>query len=268
MKNYHFFINSAVKNSHDTGRPKNGMFVAVPTELKDVTKDVSPGHWRVQAVIATMPNKRILIINSYFPVDQRTMNVNDNDLFETLEAIDKVINDNDFETLIVTGDLNADFVRNSGHVRTVMNFLAERNLMKTWDNFEIEFTCMHEANNVTSTSTIDHFFYNEAAADSIVDAGVLSIPENSSDHCPIYCVIDAAEVPTKHTKTIDSKPRPSWKKAEQEEKENYHNLLKVKLENLEIPQCVEMCSDVHCSDDNHQTAIDDYAASIFEALDS
>ena len=44
MKNYHYFINSAVKNSHDTGRPKNVMFVAVPTELKDVTKDVSPGH--------------------------------------------------------------------------------------------------------------------------------------------------------------------------------------------------------------------------------
>ena len=42
----------------------------------------------------------------------------------------------------------------------------------------------------------------------------------------------------------------------------------MKLENLEIPSCVEMCSDVHCNDDNHQTAIDDYAANIFEALDS
>ena len=42
----------------------------------------------------------------------------------------------------------------------------------------------------------------------------------------------------------------------------------MKLENQEIPQCVEMCSDVHYSDDNHQTAIDDYAANIFEAMDS
>jgi hypothetical protein len=32
---------------------KMGMFISVPLELRDITKDVSPNHWRVQAIVIT-----------------------------------------------------------------------------------------------------------------------------------------------------------------------------------------------------------------------
>jgi hypothetical protein len=158
MSNFYSFIKPAVKNNHDNGRPKNEMFISIPLELRDVTKDVSPNHWRIQAIIISVVNKKILLINSYFPTDKGTFNLNDNEALETLEDINSTINDNQFDKLIWTGDLNADFVRNSGHVRAVSNFLGERNLVKTWDKFDADFTHVHEANGVTSTSLIDHFF--------------------------------------------------------------------------------------------------------------
>ena len=100
MENNFCFINPAVKSAHDNGRPKNGMFISIPNILREKTKDVSPGHWRIQAVKISFDDQRILIINSYFPVDKRTVNFNNNnDLLETLEAVDKVINDKDFDTL-------------------------------------------------------------------------------------------------------------------------------------------------------------------------
>ena len=36
----------ATKESFE-GRPKNGMFIVIPKELKSMAEDVSPHHWRV-----------------------------------------------------------------------------------------------------------------------------------------------------------------------------------------------------------------------------
>ena len=38
---------------------KNGMFIAVPDEIKELVVDVSPNHWRVQAI--TLHNSNFLI---------------------------------------------------------------------------------------------------------------------------------------------------------------------------------------------------------------
>ena len=37
----------------------------------------------------------------------------------------------------------------------------------------IDFTCVHAVNDVTTTSTIDHFIYNDAGEDFIEDAELL-----------------------------------------------------------------------------------------------
>ena len=42
LKDAHVIFKSAIKNSHDNGRPKNGMFIAVPLEMKEYVLDVSP----------------------------------------------------------------------------------------------------------------------------------------------------------------------------------------------------------------------------------
>ena len=268
MENHYCFIKPAVKNNHDKGRPRNGMFISIPLVLRDVTKDVSPNNWRVQAIIINVKNKRILLINSYFPTDKGTVNLGDNEAIETLIAIGSTIEDNEFDTLIWTGDINADFVRNSGHVKAVNNFINDRKLLKTWDKFDVDFTCVHEVNNVTTTSTIDHFIYNDADEDFIEDAGVVSLVDNNSDHCPIYCVIDCELITVQKPKESSCPQRPCWKKADIEEKSNFVNILDQKLRELEIPLCAGNCNDIHCKDAEHIDNIDDYASNVFELLES
>ena len=78
----HIFFKRAVMES-TYGRPKNGMFIAVPKEMKENVKDISPNHWRTQAVIVRTLECDILVINSYFPTDPKTQNFDTADLLQT-----------------------------------------------------------------------------------------------------------------------------------------------------------------------------------------
>ena len=42
LPDFQFLINPAVKNSHDKGRPKNGMFIAFPRNIESYLTDVFP----------------------------------------------------------------------------------------------------------------------------------------------------------------------------------------------------------------------------------
>ena len=64
-------------------------------------------------------------------------------------------------------------------------------MIKSWDKFELDFTCHHEINGVTYLSAIDQ---NEALDDCIDQAGVLHMIDNSSDHSVIYCVVDVGDI--------------------------------------------------------------------------
>ena len=44
---------------------ENMMFIAVPKKIKENVLKVSP-HWRIQAVISSTSNSKVLIINTYF----------------------------------------------------------------------------------------------------------------------------------------------------------------------------------------------------------
>ena len=68
---HHCFIKPALKTNHDKGRAKNGMFVAVPNCIKNQVSDVSPGHWRIQALTISTSTSTTLLINSYFPTDPK-----------------------------------------------------------------------------------------------------------------------------------------------------------------------------------------------------
>ena len=186
LPNFHIVFKAAKKDTFDKGRPKNGMFIALPSKYKEQVTDISPDYWRVQAVTINCGNARILLINSYFPVDSRNLDFNDNELLETIASILSVIDNNDFSDLIWCGDINADFIRATGHVQKVTDFVNDLKLTKAWDFFEADLTCVHEINDITYLSKIDHFFWNSDVTTYIEDCGVLNILENDSDHLPIY----------------------------------------------------------------------------------
>ena len=117
----YIFKKKPLKDSMD-GRPKNGMFIAVPNEIKELVVDVLPNHWRVQAITLQAPSNRLLIINSYFPNDPKTSEFDTSELLTTLSAINSVMEGNEFDNIIWTGDINADFMHT---VHTVHKYYRE-----------------------------------------------------------------------------------------------------------------------------------------------
>ena len=108
LPNSHIIFKPSVKEGQH-GRPKGGLFISVPDYFKECVKDVSPPHWRVQAILVTLENSVKLIFNLYFPTDQLTIDFNDEDLLETIAAINSVIEKNDFNNVIYSGDFNTHF---------------------------------------------------------------------------------------------------------------------------------------------------------------
>ena len=85
----HIIVNPAVKETHTKGRAKGGLFISVPSYFRNNIQDISPGYWRLQAVLVKTQGSIILLINSYFPVDPRTVNIDEteiNQFFKILET--------------------------------------------------------------------------------------------------------------------------------------------------------------------------------------
>ena len=261
LPNSHIFFKSAVKNNQNFGRAKNGMFVAVPDALKEKFNDVSPTYWRVQAVTFVSS----LILNVYFPTDPGTIEYNDNELSETLQVIEQVINDNPAAQVLIAGDLNSDFSRNSGHVNDVKTFIENLGLKISWSKFHVDFTHVTVRNDAVFTHILDHFLWGEGTDRDIIDAGVIHHVDNESDHCPIFCCFNVPPIstPVNHSSTKPSKP--NWKNSSPEEKIRFAETLSVKLDHVDIPLSVE-CDDPSCDKPEHRADIDNYVEEVLNAI--
>ena len=267
---FQFFINPAVKNDQDRGRPKNGMFICVPNKIKSKVTDVSPGHWRIQAITISSDTARTLVINSYFPFDRREpedgAQVENDDLIDTLGVIRNIITSIECDAVVWAGDINADFARNNRHTMLVQELLQELNLAKAWDKFEIDFTCVYEREGVSYTSVLDHFFFSDALNSEITEAGVVHHVDNSSDHSPVYCILRSITLHNSVICNVPSHPKPSWRRADLMEKQNFKTSLELRLESIVIPTQVSECKDTHCQDETHLAAVDWFAAELMEGL--
>ena len=112
-------------------------------------------------------------LNTYFPTNPSCTDFDETDLLLTLSGVKEVIDNHDFDRLVWTDDINVDFPRNTKFARPINEFICELDISKSWDIQEIDFTHACEVNGVTHASTIDHFFWNSSADDSVIDAVVL-----------------------------------------------------------------------------------------------
>ena len=191
---------------------------------------------------------KILLVNTHFPTDPSNDEFDETELLLTLSDINTVVMNHDFDRLIWAGDINADFNRNTRLVKLIRDFISELDVCKSWDKFEIDFTHAHEVNDTLHVSTIDHFFWNSTKTDSIIDAGVLHLSHNLSDHSPVFCKMETRVESKQISSIYDAKRNgnPCWKKATECERKSYYDDLNTRLKNLTITACLLNCSDVHC----------------------
>ena len=217
LKNYTVLPKPAHKDfqSLDYGRPKGGLATVIPTSLRKYVTVLNCQSWRLQPLKFCIGGESILLINSYFPTDERNDEVNE-ELINILAEIRVLVSSQYFSSLVILGDLNCDFSRASGHVSSVRNFAFELNLYASlWSDFEFDFTYMCEnQNGELRTSTIDHFLLLNRDRNKVIDAGVVHNIDNLSDHEPIYLKLSInADIERETSSDPILKSRPKWKLA-------------------------------------------------------
>ena len=215
---------------------------------------------------------KVLIINSYFPTDPRDNDFDSTDLDSTLLAIESVISDNVFDSVIWCGDINADFTRSTRFTTRVNEFVTENSFEDAWKKFQIDYTHVFEKDGHTYTSTLDRFFWSEKITGCVKEADVLHLLSNTSDHCPVYCKLDVGGIGITNiqeaTRPSKSNNVPSWKKATAEQRGDYRILLEEQLKTIKVPVTPCACSNVHCDSSDHTAETDQYLIEILEAVRS
>ena len=145
--------------------------------------------------------------------------------------------------------INADFLRDTVFTSNIIRFV-EKAFEKSWDKYPIAFTQVFEPEEYTYTST--HFFWSDGISCNVVVANVLHLPNNTSDNCPIYCIVDIKTMPPKkRILTNQQQSNPSWKRATDEQKANFKTTLENKPQLIDFPSDLYFCRDVHCKDECH-----------------
>ena len=264
LPDHHIIFNPAEKVGLE-GRPINGMYIAVPKSMKEMVKDVTPKQSkRVQGILLTIDMRRFLIINTYFPTDPKTSNFDETELLSTLSNVKQIIDVNTFDQILWAGDINTDFRRNTRYVKIVDDFVQELNLCKSWDDFDMDFTHITERDDKTYTSIIDHFFWNQEAKESITDAGAIYLPDNLSDHSPIYCKVTVDfNQQCNSTPRRPRKPVPVWNKATEEDKKGYYRYIEKNLQYVNLSHAeVLKCKNIKCGDEIHKAEVDEFVKDV------
>ena len=127
---YEIFSLSAYKNTVqiNSGRPSGGLaFLYHPSLSKFISRVTCPNSYRVQGLKLNLPNDPYIFINCYFPVDNRNDAIDD--LINVLQDIKYIVDSCEPNCKVVLlGDLNADFSRDTAFVTFLKDFLTENNL--------------------------------------------------------------------------------------------------------------------------------------------
>ena len=188
LKGNDYISRKALPEFHVIFKPatKNGMFIALPVNLRNKVKVISPNSSRVQAIVLDTDSEKLMIINTYFPPDPKTITYElDSDMEDVHAAIENMMDSYQCNNVLIVGDLNTDFIRNNGRVKRFDMFLSSNTLESSWKKFDVDYTHEFEKNGLTYTSTIDHILWNECFRKNVKNSGVLHLPENTSDHLNI-----------------------------------------------------------------------------------
>ena len=229
--------------------------------------------FRLQATKFTFPSSSILIINTYFPCDPQVGDFNDSELLSVLADIQTLIGQSQCSDIMIAGDLNCHFLRQTTFTNLVRDRFSERGLLIVWQNpdcdpnhtiAEVDYTHCSVARGTASFSTLDHFVTTQRVYNAISDAGVIHSGENPSNHSAIYAKLKVGELDLS-METPSVPVRIQWAKATSDAQDKYKTLLSENLNNLVLPDCIT-CHDINCKE--HSDSLEEYTMNVMEAIQS
>ena len=206
----------------DNARPKGGLAVLVPKNLRSECKSLVCISWRIQAVTMVINNSLVLLLNVYLPWDRQANGISDDnkELIETLIEVESIMNNNKYDILVVAGDFNTEVTRKTSHVNIVKEFWEKNNLYSVCDKVDFSH----------GEVTLDHILMLNHHKHLVYDNDAVHSVNNSSDHEPIYATIkfpeksnDATDDDNTDAEDVfeDPKTRYLWENATDDQKLAY-----------------------------------------------
>ena len=108
----------------------------------------------------------------------RSNNFDDSELTRLLADIKDAIDDADCSGVLVVGDMNCHFQRNTRFTVTVQSFFQDINFEIFWESSnekiqDVDYTHLFLSKNTITSSTVDHFAGNHLVINAVSEAGVI-----------------------------------------------------------------------------------------------
>ena len=247
LNNFDFCSVSSMdeSNINHKGRPFGGCMVLWKNSLDLTINHINVNNNRICAVeVINKNNDKLLLLSVYMPVNDNSPSsiLEFGDTLNEISALYQLYSDH---KIIIGGDFNVDFNKNSLNNDILDNFcetegvVSEFHLFQNLVNFTYESTMGHK-------SYIDHFLFSVNISNKIDNLKCMIDGDNLSDHHPllirynfqfnyncnisdnIYCRFD-------------------WKNTSNEYKLLYSQALDTAIERLDINNSILNCVDVNCT---------------------
>ena len=268
--NHDMFIVPAKKDTTQVtrGRGVGGLATIWKRSLTKYVKRINCDNSRIQATMFHIPDCPLLVINTYFPCDPRSSHSDFTELIELLGDLEGIVSNVECTNILIAGDLNCHFNRNSNFTSIVQHWINNFNLKILWsqDNERIEpvdFTFMNTTCEPFAFSTIDHFILSPRMLNGLVSAGVIHDGSNLSNHSPIHVTFEVGKIDLRIHNYVP-RTKVLWEAASGEAKHTFKRTFEEKLDAISIP-CE--CTDIHCKSEEHKEQLEEYTISVLKAME-
>ena len=166
-----------------------------------------------------------------------------NDFLIALGELEGFIDRHIFDHLLIAGDFNVDFIRESINLHHLHNFLSDLNLVVAGLPFHSSIHFTYRRGDGCVTSWPDHFLRDTSLCSDLSAFGCSDFGANLSDHLPLSCSlrvdISSSSPPPVPAPTV--KFRIAWHAATPDQFVSYCNMVSSQL--LPFPVSIRDCCD-------------------------
>ena len=255
---FDFCFTPALTGDHmGCGRPSGGLVIFYRQDLGGHAEPIQFEH-DILGLRLTVNDRIILILNTYLPYERPDSA--SKDLYqERVTCIATVLDNENFDDVIILGDFNADKAR-GGNWNLMMSILEEYHLCQV-DSVLPDNSFTYLSSHST-TSWLDHIFTNNR---DLISNIKISYDVNSFDHFPLSCTVKT-DIPSL---TFQSQVTPDdfikWDLFESDSvRESYSRNLDNLLNEFDISQL--NCRTVKCKCKVHFQLIDECYALLVNSM--
>ena len=187
------------------------------------------------------------------PCDENTNN-SASDYIDVLNEVSALFNTYDGFKIILGGDFNVDFVRNSFNTKLLIDFMDSESLININSVFKNNEYTFESYNG--SRSLVDYFMITENGKNNLLSYEVLDDGLNMSDHRPIVIKLNFSHSnAVEKFETVDMNFCYDWENATVDDIKSYKNCLDELLSFVYISDDIALCNDFRCSHHTDNEAV-------------